>query len=251
MAITTREARQLSTASEWTLVESSLPSRVRELSPARLRSRIERARKLRDKYVDLARRQHRRTRSKRSGQPNERLNARTKRKAVLFSEVLVRYQAAARATKAGTVAKGARAGARARRSPTGGGGKVAKGKGARIAKRRAAKAHARGARTAAKGAEKRQSGARAARTTRAASVRTAAAEPDERITIQALDLAAVAANAAAAQEAATSVAPPEKVKKTRAPFVPKSDVHMRTGQHRIHAHVSSRGRRRQGRRDSR
>lgn len=212
----------MSTASEWTLVESSLPRRIRELSPVRLRSKIERARKLRDKYVDLARHQHRRTRLTRSGQPNEKLNARTKRKAVLFSEVLVRYQAAAKATKAGTVAKGARAGAKARRSPTGGGGRVAKGK-----------------------------GAKSARTTRAAGVSTAAAEARERIARQAADLSAVAANAAAAQEAATSVAPPEKVKETRAPFVPKSSIHARSGQHRIHAHVSSRGRRRQGRRDSR
>jgi hypothetical protein len=63
--------------------------------------------------------------------------------------------------------------------------------------------------------------------------------------------AAAAAAAEAAMRAATSVAPPQRVKESRSPFVPKSAVHTRTGQHRIHAHVSSRGRRRQGRRDNR
>ena len=222
----------MTTVAEWPLVVSSLPAKIGDLSPARLKAKIDRARKLRDKYADLAKRQHRRTQSKRSGQPNEKLNARTKRKAELFSEVLARYQSAARGakgTKSAKVSKGAKGkAAKARKTPTPGSGKVAKGKAAKSAKR--------------------TSGAKAAKASPAADARREATEASEAAARQAAE---VAANAAAAQEAALSVAPPEKVKKTRAPFVPKSDVHMRTGQHRIHAHVSSRGRRRQGRRDSR
>ena len=248
MPITTREARQLATVAEWPLVVSSLPAKIGALSPARLKARIERARKLRDKYADLVKRQHRRTQSKRSGQPNEKLNARTKRKAELFSEVLARYQAAAKGVKVSKSAKASKVSkgtsAKARKSATPGSGKAAKGKAAKGAKRRAAKAQASTGRTARTSA----AGAKPAKASRAANVSREAVEASEAAARQAAE---VAANAAAAQEAAASVAPPEKVKKTRAPFVPKSNVHIRTGQHRIHAHVSSRGRRRQGRRDSR
>jgi hypothetical protein len=45
--------------------------------------------------------------------------------------------------------------------------------------------------------------------------------------------------------------PPAKVKASRAPLVPKGAIAKRSGQQRIQAHVASRGRRQQGRRDSR
>ena len=43
---------------------------------------------------------------------------------------------------------------------------------------------------------------------------------------------------------------PAKATKARAPLVPKSAVAARSGQQRIHAHLSGRGRRRQSRRDA-
>lgn len=50
---------------------------------------------------------------------------------------------------------------------------------------------------------------------------------------------------------AVDALPPAKVKASRAPLVPKADIAKRAGQQRIQAHVSSRGRQRQARRDSR
>jgi hypothetical protein len=93
MPITTREAQQLSTAGEWTLVQASQGNRVRELTPARLTAKIARARALRDKYRDLAKRQHRKAQPARSGGPYEALNVRTRRKAELFEQVLGRFEA--------------------------------------------------------------------------------------------------------------------------------------------------------------
>jgi hypothetical protein len=190
MPITLREARQLTTASEWPLVESSFPAGIRTLTPARLKAKIVRARRLRDKYAGLAKKQHRRSRPVRRGTPGEALNARTKRKAALFSEVLARFEAAGR--EKGQGARDARS---------------AQGAGAAKGARGATKAKARG----------RDAGA----------------------------------GASAAVRAGALMAAPSKAKRSRAPLVPKSFVATRSGQHRIHAHVSSRGRRRQGRRDSR
>jgi hypothetical protein len=92
MPITTREAKQLSTAGEWTLVQASQADRIRELSPARLKAKIGRARTIRNKYRDLAKRQHRKAQPRRSGGPYEALNARTARKAELFEQVLGRFE---------------------------------------------------------------------------------------------------------------------------------------------------------------
>jgi hypothetical protein len=115
MPITTREARQLSTAGEWTLVQASQADRIRALGPARLKGKIARARTLRDKYRDLGKRQHRKAQPARSGGPYEALNVRTRRKAELFEQVLGRFEAelerqAAQAAK--TAESGASAGTR-------------------------------------------------------------------------------------------------------------------------------------------
>jgi hypothetical protein len=195
MSIPTREARQLTTVAEWPLVVSSLPAKIRQLSPERLKAKIARARTLRTKYADLVKRQHRTAQSKRSGQPNEKLNARTKRKAELFAEVLARYESAANSAKSKKSAKSAKSTKSANR-------------------------------TSAKGRAKQTGSGKVAE-------------------------AAAASAAQAARVAATTVSPPQKVKETRAPLVPKGDVHKRSGEIRIQAHVSSQGRRRQGRRDSR
>jgi hypothetical protein len=122
MPITTREAQQLSTAGEWALVQASQADRIRELTPARLKAKIARARALRDKYRDLAKRQHRKAQPTRSGGPYEALNVRTRRKAELFEQVLGRFEAEIerQATKTAMADTGARGGTRkkARRGTT-------------------------------------------------------------------------------------------------------------------------------------
>jgi hypothetical protein len=253
MSITTREARQLTTVAEWPLVEASLPNKIRDLSPVRLKAKVERARTMRTKYTDLAKRQHRKAQSKRSGTPNEKINARTKRKAELFAEVLARYEERLSAVE-GRDSKSASASASSWRerasARTGDRGKATTGKSAKSAKRRAAKAQARD-----EGARKKPAAKKSAKSGRTAKNAPAAREAarGSKAAAKASPKSARDAEAAAADAArsATSVAPPVKVKKSRAPIVPKSSVHTRTGQHRIHAHVSSRGRRSQGRRDSR
>jgi hypothetical protein len=95
MAISLSSARRLCTAPELELVESSRASHLKQLTPARIRQKITRARRLRDKYRDLAKRQRLEARGKSAprrsrpaqGQEN------TQRKAQLFQEVLERFEA--------------------------------------------------------------------------------------------------------------------------------------------------------------
>ncbi len=183
MPITTREARQLSTVTEWALVEASLPDRIRELSPARLKAKIGRARTLRDKYRDIAKRQHRKAQPRRTGRPNEAFSTRTARKVELFERVLARFEQQLDRENA-TSAKSASAAAATRER-------------ARVRK---------GGKT---GGRKK-------------SARASSGSPV-----------------------------PPKVKRSKNPAVPKSARAGRGGQQRIHAHVSSAGRRSQGRRDGR
>ena len=86
------EARRLSAKNEWTLISSSLPPALVALSVARLKSKIVRARKLRQKYEDLYRRQKLSARSRMTGAPYEKLNLRTARKRKMFEEAMVRLQ---------------------------------------------------------------------------------------------------------------------------------------------------------------
>src|SRR5689334_8829545 len=86
------EARQLSAKNEWSLISSSLPPALGTLSVARLKSKIVRARKLRQKYQDLYRRQKLSSRSRITGTPGERLNLRTFRKKQMFEEAMIRLQ---------------------------------------------------------------------------------------------------------------------------------------------------------------
>ncbi len=174
MPISSKEAQQLSTMAEWTLVKSGLATDIRALPQARLKNKILRARTLRDKYRDLAKKQFRQTRAARTGKPNESRNARTKRKALLFAEVLARLvgEVSRRGDKAKAVARA----------------KTAK---ARVPKKKV-----------------------------------------------------------------TPKVPSTKVPGSHRKLEPKSTkpeipASQRSGEHRIHAHVSSAGRRAQGRRDSR
>ena len=86
------EARRLSAKNEWSLISSSLPPALESLSAARLKSKIVRARKLRQKYQDLYRRQKLSSRSGMTGAPYERLNVRTFRKKQMFEEAMVRLR---------------------------------------------------------------------------------------------------------------------------------------------------------------
>jgi len=94
MAYNRIQARNLCTASEYTLFEASLADHIKSLQPAALRGAIRRARVARDKYRDLLQRQRLATRartgSKKGGSPD--VNARTGQKAQLFDEVLQRLQ---------------------------------------------------------------------------------------------------------------------------------------------------------------
>jgi hypothetical protein len=86
--------RPLLTAAEFQLFESSVGEDLKALSGARLRAKIKRTRSLRDKYVDLLRRQKvaARTRTGSKGGTSGVANERTERKATVFAEVLSRFE---------------------------------------------------------------------------------------------------------------------------------------------------------------
>jgi hypothetical protein len=92
MPISRTQAREICTKPELELVESSFAPAVNAFTPARLRSKITRSRKLQDKFRELSREQHR---SLKGGSARDRpsnANARTERKARLFEETRERYE---------------------------------------------------------------------------------------------------------------------------------------------------------------
>ncbi|MFN4184164.1 MAG: hypothetical protein ACK4M6_05210 [Hyphomonas sp.] len=95
MAISRREAKPLCTTAEFALASESFPPDVGTLSEKELRQRITRARKLRDKYADLASKQAREIRGKaeptRQKKPTG--NAATVMKRDFFTETLDRFEA--------------------------------------------------------------------------------------------------------------------------------------------------------------
>lgn len=96
MAITMQRAKTLCTSSEFELVKASGAKEIGSLTPARLRQKVSRARKLRDKYRSLASRQTGEMRGKRaprSGRPAAD-NRNTEAKAELFQETLDRFEQA-------------------------------------------------------------------------------------------------------------------------------------------------------------
>jgi len=97
MAYNRNHARALCSESEFKLFTASLADEITAHTPAQLRSKIERTRKLRDKYRDLFKRQRlsnrERTGSKKGDRPDS--NARTEDKVKLFSEALGRFEARA------------------------------------------------------------------------------------------------------------------------------------------------------------
>jgi hypothetical protein len=86
------EARRLASSKEWNLISTSLPPAVKTLSVSRLKSNIGRAGKLRQKYWDLYRRQTLLSKSRVTGKPYTRPNARTLRKKRMFDEAIDRLR---------------------------------------------------------------------------------------------------------------------------------------------------------------
>lgn len=93
MPIRTPEAKQLCTAAELDFFVASLAGALREATPAELKRGLARARRLRDKYRQLAEQQRREARGKQSprGRRPSQGNERTRRKQQLFDEVLTRF----------------------------------------------------------------------------------------------------------------------------------------------------------------
>jgi hypothetical protein len=97
MAFNRNHARPLCTDAEYKLFTASLADEIGALTPTQLRGKIQRARKLRDKYRDLLKRQRlanrARTGTKKGDRPQT--NVRTADKAKLFDEALGRFEAKA------------------------------------------------------------------------------------------------------------------------------------------------------------
>lgn len=95
MAISRRDAKPLCTAAEFALANESYPPAIGQFDEKALRQRITRARKLRDKYSDLANKQSREIRGKaeptRQRAPTR--NAATVVKQQFFAETLERFEA--------------------------------------------------------------------------------------------------------------------------------------------------------------
>jgi hypothetical protein len=92
MSISQTEAREICTKLELELVDASFAPAINALTPARLRSKINRTRKLQDKFRDLARSQHRTLKGKASATRLQNKNARTEQKTQLFEETRVRFE---------------------------------------------------------------------------------------------------------------------------------------------------------------
>ena len=103
MAYNRAGARKLLNAGEFDLFEASTRAALADLSQPRLRQKIRRTRKLRDKYRDLLQRQRLATR-RRSGTKSGTsgiANARTREKQRIFSEMLERFEERLKRVEAG------------------------------------------------------------------------------------------------------------------------------------------------------
>jgi hypothetical protein len=107
MAYNRHHARSLCTASEFQLFSASLSDAIGALTPAQLKAKIDRARRLRDKYRDLHRRQRLAARARTGSKKGS--AERTKSKAQLFDEALRRFTEQARAKAAADKRAAARA----------------------------------------------------------------------------------------------------------------------------------------------
>lgn len=94
MAYNRTQVRNLLSAAEFELFEASLADNLKMLTGARLRSRIGRARALRDKYQDLLRRQKIATRGRTGSKLGNTgvANQRTEQKMAVLAEALLRFE---------------------------------------------------------------------------------------------------------------------------------------------------------------
>lgn len=217
MAHTLTQARGLLTIAELELFDQSRAEPIKALTAARLRGKVDRARKLRDKYRDLYRRQSVATRAapaaRRSAVGAD--NERTQRKAVVFEEVLGRFEARLELLEA------------------------------RLAREAARKAGG-----VKKAAPVRKSGAGVARPTsiKKAVKRAVKLQRVEPALAQPRSSKAPSARAPRAQAKTPSVTAPLDVAAKAERFNP---LKKKAGNLAIHAHASARGRRGQAKRDGR
>lgn len=95
MAYTKTAVRKLVTQAEWALLEVSFPPLLKDITPGRLKQKVTRARKLQDKYRDLARQQRGEARGKRQPKGTRAAagNANTVAKQEIFTEARERFEA--------------------------------------------------------------------------------------------------------------------------------------------------------------
>ncbi|MGY6501248.1 MAG: hypothetical protein ACXIVQ_10215 [Acidimicrobiales bacterium] len=137
MAYNRNHARAMLTDTERELFEISLSDRVGELSRAELVKKVQRSRKLRDKYTDLYRRQSLETRARtgtKRGSTGQ-ANARTQQKADMFGEVLARFEAHLDRIDRAAAKESKRAALERSRKAKGGGGRTTPKKSARARKK--------------------------------------------------------------------------------------------------------------------
>lgn len=89
MAYNRHHARSLCTAAEFQLFTASLSDTIRGLSPAQLKGKLDRARRLRDKYRDLHKRQRLEARARTGTKKGS--AERTRKKVQLFDEATKRF----------------------------------------------------------------------------------------------------------------------------------------------------------------
>jgi hypothetical protein len=94
MPVNARQAKLICTKAEYELFDASRRGNVEAFTPARLKQKIQRARRLRDKWRDESKRQRREKRGKAAPRSTRAAQSRdnTVKKAELFSEVLERFQ---------------------------------------------------------------------------------------------------------------------------------------------------------------
>lgn len=235
-----RQAKSLCTAAEFELVHWSTSKRVEDLTPARLVAKRDRARKLRDKFRDLANQQKREIRGKgdarRSKPATDNRNTRIKEQ--LFAETVQRFEAALAEKTAAANAGAVSAAAAVKKSATKKiSKKIAKKTTSKTSKKTSALKSAAGA---AKPAKKKSSSRKKAATRKTKTIVIGSAKKTRSPGRASDDTQATVASQTALQ-IISAVATP----KTKATMLSKG------GNPRIFGNVSSRGRRTQAKRDSR
>lgn len=238
MTISIQRAKTLCSGSELELVHWSTAKRVEALSEVRLQQKRARARKLRDKYRDLADRQRREARRKqapRGRRPSEGNDA-TRAKQQLFQETLERFEAALAKAKTTGAAKKKVSKKTSKKTTKKTTKKTAKKASKKTSKKKVSKkvgAKPASKKTGKKKVSKKQLAKKASRA--ASSAVTASSSP-----VPAQSVAAVVAQHKSWVSQSEGSAGKRKAMRFQ-----------RTGQPKIQGHVSSQTRRNQAKRDSR